>query len=230
MPQLVTLRDDHGVVSGSVSGGKVQRSPARTGTCLGSFIRSVASLRVQCVSSSPVPSAGEAAVAVVLERAAVLHRVSGGSVVECFAAIADPRQPQGIRHSLASILGMCTAAALTGQVLLTDIADWIRHADQEILAGLECRRGAHGRCTPPHPDTVGRVFTLLGAQGLADGVGAYLAGKTGIGCGRPGRRPGAVTGDRGERQSGARRDRRGRADPLSAGRAVTTHGQPSLPD
>jgi predicted transposase YbfD/YdcC len=38
------------------------------------------------------------------------------------------------------------------------------------------------RCAPPHPDTVERVVALLGAQGLADEMGGYLAGKAGIGC------------------------------------------------
>jgi hypothetical protein len=38
------------------------------------------------------------------------------------------------------------------------------------------------RCAPPHPDIVERVVALLGAQGLADEMGGYLAGKAGIGC------------------------------------------------
>ena len=117
-----------------------------------------------------------------IERAAVLGRVSGGNVVECFAAIDDPRRRRGIRHPLATILGLCTAAVLAGQVTLTDITDWVATADQEVLAGLGCRRDPAGRATAPHPDTVERVFALLGAQHLADGVGAHLAARAGIGC------------------------------------------------
>jgi hypothetical protein len=146
-------------------------------------------LRVQSVITSPVSTspvasaaAAEAVVAVLIERAAVVARVSGGSVVECFAAIPDPRRPRGIRHPLASILGLCTAAVVSGQVRLTDITDWVAAADQELLAELGCRRAGDGRCTPPHPDTVERVFALLGAQGLADGVGAWLADRAGVRC------------------------------------------------
>jgi len=67
-------------------------------------------------------------------------------------------------------------------VRLVEITEWIVAADRELLAALGCRRGADGRCCPPHPDTVERVVALLGAQGLADEVGGYLAGKAGIGC------------------------------------------------
>jgi hypothetical protein len=139
-------------------------------------------LHVQSVSTGPVGSSAEAAAAVLIERAAVLGRVSGGNVVECFAGIADPRRRRGIRHPLATILGLCTAAVLAGQVNLIDITDWVATADQEVLAALGCRCGPAGRATPPHPDTVERVFALLGAQGLADGVGAHLAAQAGVGC------------------------------------------------
>jgi len=137
---------------------------------------------VQSVSTLLVPPPAEAAVAVLIERAAALARASGGSVMECFAGIDDPRRRRGIRHSLSTILGLCTAAVLAGQLSLTEITDWVSAAGQELSAGLGCRRDAAGRATPPHPDTVERVFALLGAQGLADGVGAYLAERAGVGC------------------------------------------------
>lgn len=138
---------------------------------------------VQSVTSRPAVSPEPAAVvAVLLSRAATLRRVGGGGLLECFAAIPDPRRPRGIRHPLPSILGLCTAAVLSGCVTLTEITEWITAAGQELLAAARCRRDVVGRCAPPHPDTVERVFTLLGAQGLADGVGGYLAGKAGIGC------------------------------------------------
>src|SRR5438046_6795283 len=73
------------------------------------------------------------------------------------------------------------AAMLTGQATLTEITAWITAAGQDLLAALGCRRNRRGVCVPPHPDTVERVFAALGAQGLADGVGAYLAGTAMIG-------------------------------------------------
>jgi predicted transposase YbfD/YdcC len=118
-------------------------------------------------------------------RAGVLNTILAGAgadgLLGCFAAIDDPRDRRGIRHSLASILGLCTAAVTSGQLLLDDITAWITAADPQVLAAFECRRDAEGGFTPPHPDTVERVFALLGAQHLADGVGAWLATRAGVG-------------------------------------------------
>ena len=118
---------------------------------------------------------------VLIERAAVLAPAGAGGLLGCFAAIDDPRDRRGIRYSLSTILGLCTAAAMSGQVLLADITAWISAANQEVLAAFGCRRDAEGRHVPPHPDTVERVFTLLQAQHLADGVGAWLAARAGVG-------------------------------------------------
>ncbi len=80
--------------------------------------------------------------AVLVERAGVLARAGGGGgVLERFAAIGDPRCRRGIRHSLPTILGLCLAAVLAGQVSLTDITDWVSAADQELLAQLGARQG-----------------------------------------------------------------------------------------
>jgi predicted transposase YbfD/YdcC len=125
----------------------------------------------------------DAAVAVLVERAGMLAPHGGAGVLDCFAATPDPRCPRGIRHPLATILGLCTAAALSGQVSLAEITDWVGAASQQVLAGMGCRqRGRDGDLVAPHPDTVERVFALLGAQGVADGVGAYLGARAGIGC------------------------------------------------
>lgn len=138
---------------------------------------------VPALAEPPVcvdPSAAEAAVSVLAGRVADLHRVSGGSVRDCFAAIPDPRGKRGIRHSLPTILGLCMAAVLSGQVSLTDITDWVQHADQDVLGALGCRRGKGGY-VPPHPDTIERLFARLGAQCLADGLGNYLLDRAGLG-------------------------------------------------
>ncbi len=50
-----------------------------------------------------------------------------------------------------------------------------------MLAALGCRRDALGVLTPPHPETVTRVLTDLGAQGLADHAGVFLACRAGLG-------------------------------------------------
>jgi len=131
------------------------------------------------------PAAGPAAVEVLVGQAGVLDTMLAGAgaqgLLECFAAIDDPRDRRGIRHSLASILGLCTAAVTSGQLLLEDITAWVSAADPQVLAAFGCRRDAEGRFTPPHPDTVERVFALLQAQQVADGVGTWLAARAGVG-------------------------------------------------
>jgi predicted transposase YbfD/YdcC len=125
----------------------------------------------------PVPAAAEQALDVLVSRAASLQAASGGNLLECFAAVPDPRDRRGIRHSLASVLAMCTAAALCGNTAIEDVTAWVAAAPQQVLAAAGCRRDAPGACVPPHPDTVVRVFTALGAQALAGHAGAFLAAR-----------------------------------------------------
>jgi len=126
-------------------------------------------------------AAAQAAVAVLADRAALLLRAGEGSLLDCFAAIPDPRSKRGVRHSLPTILGLCTAAVLSGCVSLVEITDWVTHADQELPVGVGARQDRSGRHAPPHPDTIERVFAALGAQGLAEHTGAYLGHRAGLG-------------------------------------------------
>ena len=149
----------------------------------------MAPLRVQSVIpvASPVApvavadGSAQVAVEILIGQAAALAGAGAGGLLACFAAIADPRCPRGIRHSLPTILGLCTAAAASGQMLLADITAWIAGASQDVLATFGCRRDAAGRYIPPHPDTIERLFALLEGQQLADGVGAWLAARAGVG-------------------------------------------------
>jgi len=118
---------------------------------------------------------------VLVDRAAALHRAGGGDLLACFAQVDDPRDPRGVRHSVASVLGLCVAAVLAGSVSLTQIRDWVAAAPQVVLAALGCRRSRDGRHTPPHQDTVERLLDALGAQGLADATGAFLGARAGLG-------------------------------------------------
>jgi hypothetical protein len=133
-----------------------------------------------CVPAAQCTQGAEVAVAVLADRAALVHRAGGGGLLAGFAAIADPRRTRGVRHSLPTILGLCTAAVLSGCQTLVEITDWVTNADQDLLGALGARHDRGGRCTPPHPDTIERVFHALGAQGLADQLGAYLGRQAGI--------------------------------------------------
>ena len=126
-------------------------------------------------SRMPVPAAAEAALDELAARAASLHAASGGNLLARFARVPDPRDPRGVRHCLASILAMCTAAAVCGCTSLEDVTARVLTADPQVLAVLGCRRNGLGICVPPHPDTIVRVFTLISAQQLADHAGEFLA-------------------------------------------------------
>jgi predicted transposase YbfD/YdcC len=129
----------------------------------------------------PVPAAAEDALGELAAHAASLHAASGGSLLSCFAAVPDPRDPRGVRHSLASILAMCAAAVLCGCTSLEDVTAWVSAAPPEVLAAAGCRRNTLGARVPPHPDTIVRVFTLISARQLADLAGAFLARRAAAG-------------------------------------------------
>ncbi len=125
----------------------------------------------------PVPACAEEALAELAARAAALAAASGGNLLECFAAVPDPRDPRGIRHSLPCVLALCTAAVLCGNTAAEDVTAWVHAAPQEVLAAAGARQNALGARVAPHPDTVVRIFAELGAQALAGHAGAYLASR-----------------------------------------------------
>ncbi|MGH7734352.1 MAG: transposase family protein, partial [Gemmatimonadales bacterium] len=129
----------------------------------------------------PVPAAAGQALGELAVHATSLRAASGGRLLECFAAVPDPRDRRGIRHSLPSVLALCTAAALCGNTSIEDVTAWIAGAPQRVLAAAGCRRDALGVRVPPSPDTVVRVFTRLGAQALADHAGMVLASRADAG-------------------------------------------------
>ncbi len=126
-------------------------------------------------SRTPVPVPAAAALGELAARAAALAAASGGNLLACFAAVPDPRDPRGIRYSLSCVLALCTAAVLCGNSELEDVTAWVHAAPQEVLAAAGARRDALGVRVAPHPDTVVRVLSALGAQGVATHAGAYLA-------------------------------------------------------
>jgi predicted transposase YbfD/YdcC len=123
----------------------------------------------------PAPAAAGEALGELVSRAAALAAASGGNLLECFAAVPDPRDRRGIRHSLPCVLALCTAAVLCGNTTIEDVTAWVHRAPQDVLAAAGARRTALGIRAAPHPDTVMRIFADLGAPALADHAGAYLA-------------------------------------------------------
>jgi predicted transposase YbfD/YdcC len=133
-------------------------------------------------SGMPVPAAAaealaEEALGELAARAGALRAASGGNLAECFAAVPDPRRRRGIRHSLTCVLVLCTGAVLSGCTTLEDVTAWAHAAPREVLAAAGARRNVLGVLVAPHPDTVIRLLSALGAQALARQAGAYLAAR-----------------------------------------------------
>ncbi|MFL1376801.1 ISAs1 family transposase [Nocardiopsis protaetiae] len=85
------------------------------------------------------------------------------------AHLADPRSPQGRRHSLAGVLLCALCAMLAGARHLRAIGQWADAAPQHTLIRLGCRItcAALGTRTAPSPATIRRVLLALDPEALA---------------------------------------------------------------
>lgn len=108
---------------------------------------------------------------------AVLAAARAGDLLECLAAVPDPRDRRGIRHSLPSILALTAAAMLAGKKQLEDITAWITHATPRVLAAAGARRGPDGTPVAPCGRTVTRLLGRVAAQGLAGVSAGFLASR-----------------------------------------------------
>jgi predicted transposase YbfD/YdcC len=129
----------------------------------------------QAAAEDKLREAAGAALGALAGRAVML--AAAGSALGCFAAVPDPRDPRGIRHSLPCVLFLVTAALLSGKTLLEDVTAWIAHARPEVLAAAGAYRDKHGNLAAPHKKTVTRILGMLSAQALADGTAAFLAAR-----------------------------------------------------
>lgn len=112
-----------------------------------------------------------------LERIRERGRSCGGSVTDrVFAGVPDPRDPRGVRHSLASILALVLMAVLRGHASLAAVTGWIARADQELLAAAGARVLPDGTRVPPCGRTVTRVLGQVDPDITDDCVSRYLAG------------------------------------------------------
>jgi hypothetical protein len=95
------------------------------------------------------------------QRQAMLDRIRergaacGGKIMEkVFAAVPDPRDPRGVRHSLACILALVMTAMTCGNETLIAVTCWISAADQDLLAAAGARALPDGTWQAPCPRTV----------------------------------------------------------------------------
>jgi predicted transposase YbfD/YdcC len=78
------------------------------------------------------------------------------TMLQALAAVPDPRNPRGRRHSLQSVLLLAVGAVLAGARSYAAIAQWARCAQQEVAV-----------CGPtPHATTFGRVLAAVDPAAL----------------------------------------------------------------
>lgn len=116
------------------------------------------------------------------QRQAMLDRIRergaacGGRIMErVFAAVPDPRDPRGVRHSLACVLALVMMAMLCDNQTMVSITCWISAADQGLLAAAGARVLADGTRQAPCPRTVARVLGAADPDAVDDAVCRYLA-------------------------------------------------------
>ncbi len=116
------------------------------------------------------------------QRQAVLDRIRergaacGGRIMEkVFAAVPGPRDPRGVRHSLACILALVMTAMTCGNETLIAVTCWIPAAGQELLAAAGARVLPDGTRQAPCPRTVTRVLGAADPDAVDDAVCRYLA-------------------------------------------------------
>jgi predicted transposase YbfD/YdcC len=94
---------------------------------------------------------------------------------KAFAGVPDPRDPRGVRHSLASVLALVTMAMPGGSETLVSVTRWIPAAGQDLLAAAGARVLPDGTRAAPCARTVSRILALADPDIVDDAVCRYLA-------------------------------------------------------
>ncbi|MFJ9711609.1 transposase family protein [Streptomyces sp. NPDC101234] len=98
-------------------------------------------------------------------------------LLDCLAAVPDPRRAEGRRHPLSFILALAACAVLAGAKSLTAIAEWAADAPTSVLSALGGpNREPTGPSTPAEA-TLRRVLQHTDGDALDAAVGAWLAAR-----------------------------------------------------
>jgi hypothetical protein len=92
------------------------------------------------------------------------------SLLEALRQVADPRQARGIRHPLASILGLCILAFVCGRQSLTAVSRFGRQ-HKTLLQEL-----GFPRPTPPSVPTLSRTLGAVEPANLQRALSLWLSG------------------------------------------------------
>src|SRR5690242_271670 len=103
------------------------------------------------------------------------------------AAVPDPRDPRGVRHTLTSLLLAAVASVLAGARSFTEIGEWAADAPPRVLAALGVRYDPLARVfQPPDETTFRRVLEAVDPAALEAAVGSWLAARLQASCLPPG--------------------------------------------
>jgi DDE_Tnp_1-associated/Transposase DDE domain len=97
-------------------------------------------------------------------------------LVEVFAEVPDPRDPRGVRHSLAVVLTLAQTAVLAGARTLLAIAEWTRDADRDMLSRIGIDPGQ----ALPSESTMRRTLAQLDAEDLDTRLAGWMATRVGV--------------------------------------------------
>jgi predicted transposase YbfD/YdcC len=97
-------------------------------------------------------------------------------LLECLAAVPDPRSPRGVRHRLVYILALAAAAVLSGATSLLAVGEWVADAPVDTLVALGgVPDRLTGRCPIPDESTIRRVLAGVDGDALDRAVSRWLS-------------------------------------------------------
>src|SRR3982750_2019170 len=103
-------------------------------------------------------------------------RGRGGSLLEAFRAVPDPRAARGRRHPLPALLALSTAAMLSGARSLYAIAQWGRLQPPAVVEALGFTRER-----TPCVATLHLAFKALDARAFEAALARWAQGQLGDG-------------------------------------------------
>jgi predicted transposase YbfD/YdcC len=102
-------------------------------------------------------------------------RVAVSSLLGMLASVTDPRDPRGVRHRLAAVLGVAVVTTLAGAANYRESGSVAADLPQELLRLLGGRWDpVRQRFVAPSAGTLRRVLIALDADELDRAVGAWL--------------------------------------------------------
>ncbi|MFB7936066.1 ISAs1 family transposase [Streptomyces sp. NPDC056049] len=98
-------------------------------------------------------------------------------LLDCLAAVPDPRRAKGRRHPLAFVLALAACAVLAGAKSLAVIAEWAADASPAVLTALGGPPREPSGPTAPAEATVRRVLQRADGDALDAAIGIWLAAR-----------------------------------------------------